>query len=200
MLQTLVGAVLDGHPWEGRADLVPLFDPTQTYTLGDLVALPQRDPQELGPDTWVVAEVVEVEEGQNPLQGTFQVVTLRLGDKKRLLAAGIPSAQALPLRFPPDGPEDWEWLVSHFADDHHDTLASLVQEAARTGALPLIIQGDHVLRRDELVPLAGRWKASLERCFDALTSQGSIFATLDDLLAGLRSEGWAEGTPDDVAR
>lgn len=200
LLCALVGTVLGGYPWQERADLVPLFDPSRTYTPGHLVALPQKDPNEVRPDTWLVAQVERVEEGQNPCQGVFQVVTLRLGNKRCLLAAGIPAAKPLSLRFPPEDPEDLQWLASYFVDAHWDALTDWVQKAVRLEMLPVILQDDRVLRREELVPLVAPWKASLERHFENLISGRNLFATLDDLLANLRAEGWAKGVPDEVAR
>lgn len=47
LLQALVHTVLCGHPWDGRDDLVPVFDSSERYTAGSVVAFPLRDEQEL---------------------------------------------------------------------------------------------------------------------------------------------------------
>ncbi|MGQ9584128.1 MAG: Eco57I restriction-modification methylase domain-containing protein [Anaerolineae bacterium] len=200
LFQALASSVLRGFPWADRPDLVPIFDPSQSYAPGEAVALPRQDEQELRPDTWVVGQVETVVQAQNPLQGSFQVVTLRLEDERRMLAAGIPGAKPLPLHFPPEDPEDLKWLVSHVVDTHGEVLTNVVRQAVEAGGLRVILQGDQVLRKDELVPLAEPWQAGLEQRFGDLIQRSELFLPLDVLCADLRAAGWAEGVPDAVAR
>jgi len=111
LLQALVRAVLQTYPWHHRDDLIPLFDPTHCYAVGDFVALPLHDEQELRPDTWRVAQVKVVAEGHNPVQGTFQVVTIEVDGREGRYAAGLAEDRPLSLAFPLQDPEDLEWLV-----------------------------------------------------------------------------------------
>src|SRR3972149_2081634 len=39
LVQSLVRSILQGYPWEGRTDLIPVFDPSQTFEVNDFEGL-----------------------------------------------------------------------------------------------------------------------------------------------------------------
>ncbi len=200
LLQALVRTILQGHPWQERDDLIPLFDPTQRYTVGDYVALPLHDEQALRPDTWRIGRVTAVVEGHNPVQGAFQVVTVEVDGRGRRYAAGLPQGRPLRLAFPPQDPEDLEWLVGDIVDTYDQPLTAVVQQAVEDGHLDVVLLNDRVLRGDLLVPFDGEMQRLIAAAFAALPGAGRLYLTTDELLRRLREAGHLSDVPDDVAR
>ena len=101
LAQGLVREALTNYPWIDRPDLASIFDPSRSYEANEIIALPERDPQGLRPDSWRIGRVASVVEAENPAQGKFQVLTIDIDGQKQMLAAAVPGAHPLPLEFPP---------------------------------------------------------------------------------------------------
>ncbi|GAB4405976.1 MAG: hypothetical protein Kow00123_18450 [Anaerolineales bacterium] len=199
LLQALVRAILAAHPWRGRTDLVPVFDPSRRYEVGSWVALPVRDAQGLRPDTWRVARVADVADVQNPAQGKFQVVTLQVDGGMRLFAAGVAGARALPFSFPPADEQGMEWLVANLADAYAEPLAEVVRRACDEGRLPLRIVDNQVIRLDTQPTFGDEEARAVAEAFAAAAGRAVPYLTTGEILAALRTRGCWRDVPEDLA-
>jgi len=195
-LKRLVKITLQEYPWDHHAETVPLFDGAQAYAVGDRVAIPQPDPQNLRPDTWQIGRISDVQEAGNPAQGTFQVVTIRIGNKRRKMAAHI--AQGNPLSIA----VNWddvaiEWLTNHIIESHYNSLLSAVKQAIADSRLDVVIEGDRVIS-GQLLPLSEAEKALIADLFTEIGEMKPWIEVAEIIEAFRKSDHLDEAT-DDIA-
>ncbi len=137
--QLLAEITLQTCPWDGRADLIPFFHPSQTYQKDDWVALPIPDKQKIRPLVWQIAQVRQAEQAANPVQGKFQVITLDLYGRSIQVAAGIRLARFIEPDLSAYTPEDraWlaEWVGNTFNLPLQETIKKLIQRGDVQGQI-----------------------------------------------------------------
>lgn len=167
--QLLVYLTLQGCPWSGRGDLIPIYHPSETYTKGQSLALPLPDPQKLRPTVWQVVQVQQAHYAENPLQGRFQVLTLEVGGKEIHVTGGLAPVETA--RFPrlnlPYDSDDLEYPVNWFAETFARSLQATLEDLIRRGLLRGQIVGDTHLP-GSLAPVSIRPEA-LVSFFSGLT-------------------------------
>lgn len=178
LLLKLVESLLCSLNWENRVDVVALFDPTQNYEPGSRIALPQKDPQGVRSDSWHLGEIRKVEDASNPIQGSFQVVTILVNGKEEFYAAGIAEAQPLFIQMP-SSPEEREMLAAQIVDEHFEALKKKLNDAIEDGLLSAEINGDDVLVGDPT--LIGETERELIHLFFAELPEDQFFLTTEDI-------------------
>jgi hypothetical protein len=134
--QRIVRAILDTFPWDGRTDLVPVFDSSKSYQVGQKVALPHKEKtHSLTVQSWVVGEVISVETGKNPFQGQFDIVSIRVGKDLQSYAANVRDGHELPIAFPPKEDVDWDALVEEIERKSTPILDQRIEELVRNEQL-----------------------------------------------------------------
>lgn len=92
LLEKIVLLIQEDYPWEGRADKIACFHPCEFYKNGQWISLPIHDKERILPPVFQVAQVLQAEMAENPIQGSFQVLTLDVNGLHAKLACGIPNA------------------------------------------------------------------------------------------------------------
>ena len=190
--RALVEITLSGYPWIGRDDLIPAYHPSETHRKGQYLALPLPDPQKVRPTVWQVARLKQIDYGENPVQGRFQIFTLEIAGKQIDVAAGVPlgDAHRFPrLNFSKYSPEDLDYLVDWVSDIFCKPLQAALEEACQRGHLQGRILGETFLPEG----LAAVTPGSLRSFFESLTASRP-WVSLDEILAGLPE--LSEKTPD----
>jgi hypothetical protein len=193
LVRQLVCCCLEAYPWQGRTDLIPIFDPSQIHSMGEVVALPLVDEQGVRPDSWRVGRVKAVEVGANTLQGKFQVVCVSVDGKEHWLAAGIEKGGSPPLRFPPSA-DELDMLVDDIVNHYLSQLTEVIDNLIANKELSALRQGEQLLFgkvpeiRTDFAPL-----------FDDLSAQHP-FLTLDGLMVRLQEIGEMADTSTEMAR
>jgi restriction system protein len=194
----LVRTVLLSYPWEQRQDLVPLFDPSCSYQISDMVAFPQVDHQGLRPDAWRLGVVKIAINAENPAQGQFQVVTFEIAGDKKVLGAGIRVAQPPSLHFPPEDDESLDWVVSDLTDAYYSSISGVVKSAIQEGRMRGRLSGDQILFETDQ-PLVGEDETYyLVEFFTELILQRP-WLTTEEIVTRLRSLGCLEEASDEIA-
>lgn len=163
--QLLVHTALQQYPWQGRTDLISVYHPAQSYLSEKWVALLQPDPQKLRPTAWLIAQVVSAKTVRNPIQGTFQNLTLLANNKQVHIAAAIPKARFFTSNFSAPSKEDLEWLSAWFADRYKVPLQAALEKLIRSKHLSGKLVGDQFIPSH----LAALDPAQLTRFFEHLS-------------------------------
>ncbi len=79
--EVLVKAIMKQYPWEKRTDLIPLFNPSDSYSIGDWLAINNLVEKGQTSKSWKITRIIGVIEAQNPCQGSFKVLEF---ENKRL--------------------------------------------------------------------------------------------------------------------
>ncbi len=190
--RALVEITLSGYPWDGRDDLIPVYHPSETQRKGQYLALPLPDPQKVRPTVWQVARLKQIDYGENPVQGRFQVFTLEIAGKQIDVAAGVPlgDAHRFPrLNFSKYSSEDLDYLTHWFSDIFSKPLQLVLEEACQRGHLQGRILGETFLPEG----LAAVTPGSLHPFFESLTASRP-WVSLDEIMTGLPE--LSEKTPD----
>jgi hypothetical protein len=181
--QLLIEIILQSYPWQDRGDLIRFFHPSQTYRVGDLIALPVTDPQNLRPAVWQVALVRKAETAANDAQGSFQVITLEVGGKKKQVVGSLVGSEYPLPELSTYSPEDLLWLAEWAADAYAGPVQAVLGALAKSGALAGQFAGDAFIPNQ--IPSIS--PARLTPIFDALSpgrpwiSEAEIPANLADL-------------------
>jgi hypothetical protein len=125
LARRMVRRCLEAFPWTGRADLVPLFDPQDSYQPGQTIALAQVDPQGIRPDSWRCGMVKSAQVGENARQGKFQVIQVVVDGKAHWLAAALDGAQPPVFRFPPDD-DELDFVAEDLTNAYLPPLAAIL--------------------------------------------------------------------------
>lgn len=187
LLSKLVVSLLRAGNWEERRDVVSLFEPFQAYQAGDKFALPVFDSQRVRPANWQIASIRNVENVQNPHQGSFQILHLDVEGRKDQRAAGI--ATALPIHFTlPESPTDQEILAGEIVDRYFSRLKEELLEAIEAGCFQGQILDDTVLAGTPNT-LSEEARELIKDLFDRLDDR-SFYLYSDAILDDLKSKGW----------
>jgi hypothetical protein len=198
IIQALVRSVIKKYPWEGRLDLVPLIDPSKIYHTGELVALPETDPQGLRPDTWRIGIIKSVIYSENPIQGPFQVVILDVDGQRREFAATLPQARPSLIIFPQNDEEAMEWLISDFTDTYNGAISNIVNAAIHDGRICGKIYGDQILIGEDSTLIGEHEQFYIEQFFFELNNT-NLWLTTDEILSKLHNLDCLTVLPQDLA-
>jgi len=193
LLRRMVQNCLMAYPWQGRADLAPLFDPAGSYQAGQIVALPLVDPQGIRPDRWRSGLVKSVQVGENARQGKFQVVQLVVDGKEHWLAAALENAQAPVLRFPPDE-DELDFVVDDFVNHYQEQLSRVIDDLIASGRLNALRQGEQVIFGQ-----VTQIRADFAPWFVALPASQS-YLTTDEIILNIWEAGELADAPEALAR
>lgn len=181
LCQLLVRIILKQYPWDGRKDLVELFDPGREYGVGNIVAFLEPDPQQLRLPTWRIVKVDSVKVVKNQAQGSFQVVHFE-NPGMPLYAAGIQNAEVAqpnPNSFLQGNQEN---LVVKLADRYAGPLKKILQILVAKKLLPGEIRDETYFPEppprippEELAPF-----------FDVLTTS-DFSLSVDEICQGLEN-------------
>jgi restriction system protein len=199
LIQALVRSILQAHPWEGRDDLIPVFDPSKTFKVGDYVAFPEVDLKKLRPDFWQIGVAKNVSNGANPVQGSFQVVTFDNGGRKNKFAAEVPNGHPLLPSFPPSIDEDLDYLVRETTNTFLQPLTQVVDSSIQSGLLKAFLNGDQILLGGVHTICGEEEKYYLSELFTGLSLQNPVFTT-DEIITRLRELGCLIEVHNDFAR
>lgn len=193
LARQMVRSCLSAYPWQGRTDLVVLFDASVNYQEGQAVALPVVDKQGVRPDTWRCGVVKSVQVGENTAQGKFQVVQIIVNGREHWLAAAVDGAKPLSYRFPPDE-DEFDFLADDFVNQYLPQFNKVIDSLIDNGKL-------RALRQDDQVVFGNAEKITAD--FDPWFANPPVnqqFLTLDDLILNLWEIGELTETPEALAR
>jgi hypothetical protein len=193
LVRDMVRGCLSAYPWQGRVDLVPLFDPSQAYQAGQAVALPRVDAQGVRPDSWRVGTVKSVDAGENPLQGRFQIVTVKVDGKEQSLASGLEQGEPFTIRIPTDS-EELDMLVDDLVNHYLDSLSSIINELINQGQVNALRQGEQILF-GKVVAI----QTDLKLLFIDLPAS-KPYLTADDIILKLWDAGELTDSPEKLSR
>jgi hypothetical protein len=196
--QTLVRNILKSYPWRGRSDLISIYDPVKTYQPGDFIALPQCDPQRLRPDTWRIGVVNSIVDAENPIQGKFQVITLKIDGRERRFAANIKDAKPLPINFPPKDEGNIDQLVNDIVNEHQNILSKVILTAIQDGRLKGIVRNDQVFIGDAFSVCSEEERYYLGEIFKDVSIENP-WLIIAEILKSLRELDCLIDIPDDFA-
>jgi hypothetical protein len=191
--QQLVRCILDQYPWQGREDLVEVYYPSGRYRQGEWLAWIRKDDQELRPLSWDLHPVEQVEEVQNPIQGRFQIVTIKVRGKERRFVAGAAAAPSEGFDYSGLTPEELDVLAVQFANVYANSLQATLKTLARSGRLPGRFVGETCVRND--LPVIA--EVELAGYFDRLTLSNPWLNT-QDMLAVLQGRAEWKDLPANV--
>lgn len=181
--RALVEITLSGYPWDGRDDLIPVYHPSETQRKGQYLALPLPDPQKVRPTVWQVTRLKQIDYGENPVQGRFQVFTLEIAGKQIDVAAGVSLGDSYRfprLDFSKYNPEDLAYLTDWFSDIFSKPLQAVLEEACKKGHVQGQILGGTFLPAE----LAAVTPRALRPFFEAL-DPSRPWVSVDEILSGL---------------
>lgn len=137
--QKLIQIIFESYPWKDRQDLIASFTPSKTYKIQEWIGLPIFDKQKNPPLVWQIAQITNVEDAENPVQGNFQVLTLNINDREFQLACDLPN-EIFPdfsnYNYSPESLKllaDWVWVT--YGNHLKITLENLIIEGKLSGKL-----------------------------------------------------------------
>ena len=147
LCQLLVETTLHLYPWTGRADLIPCYHPSQTYKPGQKIALfiAGTEKSHRNPVVWLVAQVKQVKDAENPIQGCFQVLTLDVQGRQIQMAAGIPNTSYLEPDLSGYESDDLAWLVKWVSETYAASLHGIIRKLIQTGQIRGRLVGENFL-------------------------------------------------------
>ncbi len=173
--QNLIEITLQGYPWEDRPDIIPCYHPSNTFDENQWVALPVHDAQNIQPLVWQIVQVRKADMAENPVQGSFQVLTLDIGERQFQLACGIDNAPFPVSDLSQYSPQDLAWLVEWIEDTYSSGLQSVLANLINEGKLRGKFTGDmylpdqRVIDDNEEKPLLIHHPAFYQRIWGMLT-------------------------------
>lgn len=187
LLTKLIVSLLRSGNWEERRDVVSLFEPYHIYQANDKFALPVFDSQGVRPASWQIANIQNIENFQNPNQGSFQILHLDVEGQKEQRAAGITSAS--PIHFTlPESSTDQEMLAAEIVERYFSRLKQELLEAIEVGCFHGQILDEMVLVGTPDV-LNEKARALIKELFNRQDER--VFSlTSDTILDWIKSKGW----------
>ena len=184
---------LKSYPWPGRADLIPLFDPQDSYQLGQVITLPLVDPQGIRPDSWRSGVVKSVQAGENARQGKFQVIQVVVDGKEHWLAAALDGAQPPVFRFPPDD-DELDFLAEDLTNAYLPQLTAVLDGLIASRRLPAVRQGEQVIfgQAAKITVDFAPWFAECP--------PDAPYLTMDELILRVWEAGELNDAPEELAR
>lgn len=198
VLWQLVRSILSGYPWEGRDDMVTVFNSSECYQTGDWVALPKRDEQEIRPDSWRIASVKKMHDTDNSVQGPFRVIWVDVEGKEKAFACNMPTGDPLPMALPADDEGDWDMLADDLVDIYRPQLEDTILKAIDDGRLDLVVLAHDTLCGKEWLRFSEEQEAAIEEALE-IAREGRPYTTTAEILGFLREGGWLVDLRDEVA-
>jgi hypothetical protein len=197
-IKALVKKILAEYPWEDRTDTSPIFNPSLKYQQNEIVPFPQLDPQGLRPTTWRLGKIVDVADVENPIQGEFQVLTVKIGNQRKQLAASIEGAKPFDFVLSVDDTEDNEWLVGDFVDTYYPQLYQAIKTAISQGEFNASIKSENLILGEMSETLG---EIEIECLQDHIWEKRDreCWISSVDLLKNLKELGGLEKLTDDLA-
>lgn len=134
-LEKLVNLILEDYPWEKRPDKIASFHPTQFYENGQWVSLSIHDKEQILPPVFQIAQVIQTELAENPVQGRFQVLHLNVNGVQAKLACGIPDAPFQETKIDELSSEQQAWLSKWIVNAYSDALQYACSSSISKGDL-----------------------------------------------------------------
>lgn len=163
--QLLVETILHAFPWTGRADLISCYHPSQTYEPGQQIALLIPESQGSRPTVWLLAQVKQARDAENPVQGRFQVVTLDIRGRQIQMAGGVSGASYPELDLSGYSLDDLAWLVDWVAQTYAAPLQAIIKMLIEKGEIDGQLAGKTFLPE----PLSALSPELLYPCFARLS-------------------------------
>jgi len=149
--QNLVEITLQGYPWKDRPDIIPGYHPSNTFDENEWIALPIHDVKNTHPLVWQIAKVKKSEMAENPIQGSFQVLTLEIYGLQIQLACGLPNAPFPSSDLSQYSPQDLDWLVEWIEDAYATALQPVLENLVNEGKLRGKFTGDMYIHEQHMI-------------------------------------------------
>ncbi len=134
-LEKIVNSILEDYPWEKRPDKITSFHPTQFYENGQWISLSIHDKKQILPPVFQIAQVIQTELAENPVQGRFQVLHLDVNGVQAKLACGIPDATFLETKIDELSSEQIAWLAKWIVNAYSSALQYACSSSISKGEL-----------------------------------------------------------------
>lgn len=134
-LEKLVLLILEDYPWDGRPEKIVSFHPKQFYENGQWISLSIHDKEQILPPVLQIAQVIQTELAENPVQGRFQVLHLDVNGVQAKLACGIPDAPFPETKIDKLSSEQRDWLAKWIVNAYSDALQHACSSSISKGEL-----------------------------------------------------------------
>ncbi len=136
-LEKIAHLILEDYPWDGRPDTIASFHPSEIYENKQWISLPIHDREKIHPPVFQIAQVLQAELAENPIQGKFQVLTLDINGIQAKLACGIPNAPFPETKFNDLSAEQriWlaKWITNTYSKDLQSACANFISKVELKG-------------------------------------------------------------------
>jgi hypothetical protein len=197
-LKQLIYFLLSKYPWDQRTDTVSIFNPSVEYQQDQIIAYPITDSQGLRPNTWRLGHVVDITDGENLIQGVFQVVTIEIDNRQKQLAANIKGAQSLEFNLSLGDSDDIEWLIGDIVDTYYIQFYQAIVRAISQRNLIASIKGENLIL-GQLTETLGEIEIKYLQELIGEDQIDELWIDSVDLLAKIRGLGGLEDFTDDSA-